>query len=75
MINANFYTMALQKGLSAGIINPLSEDMMRSYYAYCALMGYDENCERYIEVYGNQAPAAPAASARDISLRKPLRRG
>ena len=27
-----------QNGLSAGIINPLSEDMMRSYYAYRALM-------------------------------------
>ena len=75
VINANFYTMALQKGLSAGIINPLSEDMMRSYYAYCALMGYDENCERYIEVYGNQAPAAPAASARDISLKEAIEKG
>ena len=75
VINANFYTMALQKGLSAGIINPLSEDMMRSYYAYCALMGYDENCERYIEVYGNQAPAAPVASARDISLKEAIEKG
>ena len=31
-INANFYTMAMQNGLTAGIINPSSEDMMRSYH-------------------------------------------
>ena len=49
IINAFFYTMAMQNGLSAGIINPSSEDMMRSYYSYCALMGYDKNCENYIE--------------------------
>lgn len=49
IINANFYTMAMQNGLTAGIINPSSDDMMRSYYSYCALMGYDKNCENYIE--------------------------
>ena len=49
IINGNFYTMAMHSGLSAGIINPSSEDMMRSYYSYCALMGYDKNCENYIE--------------------------
>lgn len=48
IINANFYTMAMQKGLSAGIINPSSEAMMNSYYAFCALMNLDENCENYI---------------------------
>lgn len=53
-VNANFYTMAMQNGLSAGIINPSSEDMMRSYYSYCALMNYDKNCEKYIGQYGNQ---------------------
>ncbi len=49
IINAFFYTMAMQGGLSAGIINPSSDDMMRSYYSYCALMGYDKNCENYIK--------------------------
>ena len=49
VINSNFYTMAMQNGLTAGIINPSSEDMMRSYYSYCALMGFDKNCENYIE--------------------------
>ena len=31
VINANFYNMAMQQGLSGGIINPSSEAMMRSY--------------------------------------------
>lgn len=54
VINANFYTMALQNGLSAGIVNPSSEDMMRSYDSFCALMGYDPNCGSYIRKYGSQ---------------------
>lgn len=54
VINANFYTMAMLNGLSAGIVNPLSEDMMRSYYSYCALMNHDENCEEYIRQYAGQ---------------------
>ncbi len=55
VINGNFYTMAMLNGLSAGIINPSSEDMMRSYYSFCALMNYDVNCEEYVRRYGNQA--------------------
>lgn len=51
VVNANFYTMAMFNGLSAGIINPLSEEMMKSYYAYHALMNLDENCQIYIQKY------------------------
>ena len=54
IINSNFYAMAMQNGLSAGIINPSSDAMMHAYYAYCALMGYDEKCQVYIAKCGNQ---------------------
>lgn len=74
-VNANFYTMALQAGLSAGIINPLSEDMMRSYYSYCALMNYDKNCERYIERYAGQGNAAPAVKDTKITLQAAIEKG
>ena len=50
MINSYFYAMALQSGLSAGIINPASESMMNAYYSYNALMANDENCKTYIDV-------------------------
>ena len=66
VINANFYTMAMHSGLSAGIINPSSEDMMRAYYSYCALMGHDENCGEYIRQYGNQT--GTPLTAQDTSL-------
>ena len=48
-INTAFFTTAMQMGLSAGIINPLSNAMMNAYYSYNALAGLDDNCTRYIE--------------------------
>ena len=74
-VNSNFYTMAMQNGLSAGIINPLSEDMMRSYYSYCALMNYDENCEEYIRQYGNQKVNTPTKEASEITLKTAIIKG
>lgn len=54
IVNSHFYTMAMQMGLSAGIVNPLSDAMMQAYYSYCALMGYDKNCQTYIEQCSQQ---------------------
>ena len=47
-INTAFFTLALQSGLSAGIINPNSRSMMNAYYSYNALAGLDDNCAEYI---------------------------
>ena len=76
-VNSNFYTMAMQNGLSAGIINPSSEDMMKSWYSYCALMNYDKNCESYIEKYGNMTNAStPTASSNEVmTLKKAIEKG
>lgn len=62
VINSAFYTMAMMNGLSAGIINPSSEEMMKAWYAYHALMNLDPNCENYIRKYASAAPAPPTAS-------------
>lgn len=51
IVNASFFTMALQNGLDAAIINPNSDAMMRSYYSYRALAALDEHCSDYIRVY------------------------
>lgn len=76
VINANFYTMAMQNGLTAGIINPSSEDMMRSYHSYCALMNYDTNCENYIAHYDNQEPAKTTVPAgQQIDLKTAIEKG
>ena len=47
-VNGIFFALALENGLSAAIMNPYSKDMMKTYYAYNALKGYDENCSEYI---------------------------
>ncbi|MBQ2404695.1 MAG: homocysteine S-methyltransferase family protein, partial [Lachnospiraceae bacterium] len=43
-INAAFFMMALQNGLSAAIINPNSEAMMAVYDSFLVLTAQDENC-------------------------------
>ena len=62
VINSSFYTMAMMNGLTAGIINPASEEMMRAWYAYHALMNLDPNCENYIGKYASAAPAVSTAA-------------
>ncbi len=47
-VNGTFFAMALANGLSAAIMNPYSADMMKTYYAYRALSGLDDNCAEYI---------------------------
>ena len=47
-INSAFFAMALSKGLSAVIMNPKSEEMMRTYYSSRALLGLDDNFSDYI---------------------------
>ncbi len=75
VINANFYTMAMQQGLSAGIINPSSEAMMRSYYSYLALMNYDNNCERYIAHCGNTKSEAAVTAPVKMDLTYAIEKG
>lgn len=48
-INSTFFAMALENGLSAAIMNPYSEDMMKVYHSYMSLCGFDENCVGYID--------------------------
>lgn len=53
IINANFFTLALGNGLSAAIMNPYSQAMMKAYHAYRALTGTDSNFEEYIGFVGS----------------------
>ena len=48
-VNTAFYTLAMSRGLSAGIINPNSRPMMNAFYSYKALAGKDESCQEYIK--------------------------
>ena len=65
VVNSHFYTMAMQNGLSAGIVNPSSDAMMQAYYSYCALMGYDKNCQTYIDKCGVQSETKAISQMKD----------
>jgi len=51
-ITSTFFTMAMQDGLSAAIMNPFSVEMMKAYHGYLALSALDENCTGYIDFAG-----------------------
>ena len=53
IINGNFFTLALYNGLSAGIINPYSNEIMKVYHAFRAINGLDDNFEKYIKFTEN----------------------
>lgn len=74
-INAAFFTMALQSGLSAAIINPNSQAMMDAYYAYCALSGCDKQCMDYIAKYSAQKVEAAAPVSEELSLHSAIVKG
>ncbi len=75
-INSHFLTMALQNGLSAAIINPSSESMMTSYYAFRALAGLDDNSMDYIRQYADAAPASKLKiTSNEITLSEAIRNG
>ncbi len=73
IVNGVFFTMAMQAGLSAAIMNPSAVEMRKAYTCFCTLSGYDPQCLGYIEYASNlptmvasapgSAPAVAAASA------------
>ena len=76
LINSHFLTMAMQNGLSAAIINPGSESMMSSYYAFRALSALDENSMDFIKQYADAAPASKLKiTSSEISLSEAIRNG
>lgn len=54
-ITTNFFTLAMENGLSSGIVNPLSNELMTAFYSFCALKGYDDQCLTYIEKFSGEA--------------------
>jgi len=53
ILNGVFFSLALNNGLSAGIINPHSFEIMKAYYSFLLLKGLDENCGNYIDFMGS----------------------
>jgi 5-methyltetrahydrofolate--homocysteine methyltransferase len=66
-VNAAFFSLAMNAGLSAGIVNPMNGAMMDAVYVYQALSGADENCTRYIARFSGQEWAAVLPAAKDTT--------
>ena len=68
VLGSAFLTMALERGLSAAIMNPLNDRMRGAMVSFRTLTGRDENCGDYIRFAG-ELPAmqtvATAPAAKD----------
>ena len=80
VLGSAFLTMALERGLSAAIMNPLSDRMMGAMISFRTLTGRDENCGNYIRFAGElpqmqaAAPATAGTAGAKESGAKGLRR-
>ncbi len=66
-ITSAFFSIALNTGLSAAIMNPKSENMMWAYHSYRALVGLDDACGGYIGFASSFN--APAKNTSEISCK------
>ena len=66
VINSGFFLMAMQAGLSAGIINPNARAMIQAYDTYCVLGGFDSQCMSYIEKYAVVEPTPVAQTVTSV---------
>ena len=67
-INSTFFALALNSGLSAGIINPLSDAMTSVYDSYLALSGKDKSCEKYTLKYSSEKAEKAVSQTGETSL-------
>ena len=75
VLNANFFTMAMQNGLSCAIVNPNLSAMMDSYRAYIALCNLDTNFNEYITAYADVKAASVKKESQAMSLYESIKRG
>jgi len=62
-VNSTFFACAMERGLSAAIMNPYSQGMMKAYYTFNALHDLDENCSTYIDYVTTHEDVAPVQTA------------
>ena len=75
IINSTFLSLALCKGLKCAIVNPLSKEMMDSYYSYCTLNNFDDSFRSFINYSTNSTLNASNNSTINYSLSELIQRG
>jgi 5-methyltetrahydrofolate--homocysteine methyltransferase len=72
VLSSAFFTMAIEAGLSAAIINPKEERMMDAYRSAMVLLNHDQRAEQYISCYANTVSAPAATVSETAGIRERL---
>lgn len=75
LVNAAFFTTAMENGLSAAIMNPYSERMMEAYYSFNVVKGLDESCMDFINFASQQEVQPTAKQENSLTLKEAIEKG
>ena len=75
LVNASFFTAAMENGLSAAIMNPYSERMLEAYYSFNVIKGLDDNCMDFINFTANRETVTTAKPETDLTLKGAIEKG
>lgn len=75
LVNAAFFTTAMENGLSAAIMNPYSERMMEAYYSFNVVKCLDENCMDFINFASQQEVQPTAKQESSLTLKEAIEKG
>lgn len=74
-MNAAFFTLAMDRGLSAGIVNPGGQAEMNAYYSHLALSGGDKDFAGYIGRFSQNKEREAKPAEKNMSLGEAITKG
>lgn len=75
LVNAAFFTTAMENGLSAAIMNPYSARMMEAYYSFNVVKGLDDNCMDFINFASQQEIQPTVKHESSLTLKEAIEKG
>ena len=75
LVNAAFFTTAMENGLSAAIMNPYSARMMEAYYSFNVVKGLDDNCIDFINFASQQEVQPTVKHESSLTLKEAIEKG
>ena len=75
LVNAAFFTTAMENGLSAAIMNPYSARMMEAYYSFNVVKGLDDNCMDFINFASQQEVHPTVKHESSLTLKEAIEKG
>lgn len=75
LVNAAFFTTAMENGLSAAIMNPYSARMMDAYYSFNVVKGLDDNCMDFINFASQQEVQPTVKHESSLTLKEAIEKG